>query len=149
MIKCYKEYGRKYPVSFGSKSSDWNISGKIINTHYGRATILKSRFFNNKINELYNYTTKNLINKGIKCFDDLLYTYSALLNGYLYRRCKKYSIREFVEISPKFNISISENNYTKTDKQRMEYHKIIRKYIKKKYNITIEKLIKKIKNKNI
>ena len=110
MLKCYNEYGRKNPVSFGSKTSDWNISGKIINSHYGRATIVKAKYFNNKINEIYNYTTKKLINKGIKCFDDILYTYSALLNGYSYKRCKEYSIKKFVVKSPKFKISISENN---------------------------------------
>ena len=146
MLKCYNEYGRKNPVSFGSKTSDWNISGKIINSHYGRATIVKAKYFNNKINEIYNYTTKKLINKGIKCFDDILYTYSALLNGYSYKRCKEYSIKKFVVKSPKFKISISENNNIKIKKQRLEYHNIIRNYIKKKYKMTIEKLIEKIKN---
>ena len=146
MIKCYNKLGKKNPVSFGSKYSDWKINGKIINSHYGRATIVKSKYFNNKINEIYNNTTKNLINKGIKCFDDVLYTYAALLNGYLYKRCKEYSIKRFVDISPKFNLSISENNNMEIGNQILGYHNIIRKYIKKRYKITIEKLIKKIKN---
>ena len=146
MIKCFNKYGRNNPVSFGSQTSDWIINGKIISSHYGRATIVKSNYFNNKIYEIYNYTTKSLINKGIKCFDDILYTYSALLNGYSYRRCKDYSINRFVSKSPKFNISISENNDMKINNQRLRYHNIIRNYIKRKYNMTIEELIEKIKN---
>lgn len=30
MLKCYKKLGRNNPVSFGTKSSDWNINGNII-----------------------------------------------------------------------------------------------------------------------
>ena len=144
MIKCYNKNGRKNPFSFGSKTSDWIINGKIINSHYGGATIVKSKYFNNKINEIYHYTTKNLIKKGIKCFDDLLYTYAALLNGYFYKRCRDFSIKSFVDKSPKFNISISENNNKNISNQILRYHNIIRKYIKQKYNMTIEKLIEKI-----
>ena len=52
MIKCYKKLGGKNPVSFGTSSSDWNINGKIIHSHYGAGSIVKYKYFNNKINEI-------------------------------------------------------------------------------------------------
>ena len=82
MLKCYNKLGKKNPVSFGTKSSDWNITGKVINSHYGRGSIVKYEYFNNKINEIYLKTTVDRINKCIKCHDDDLYTYAFLVNVY-------------------------------------------------------------------
>ena len=50
-------------------------------------------FFQEKLNEMYKETTEELVNKNIKCFDDILYTYSALINGFQYLRIKNYSIK--------------------------------------------------------
>ena len=147
MIKCYYKLGGKNPVSFGTNYTDWNISGKIINSHFGAGSIVKYEYFNNKLNEIYLNTTIDRIQKNIKCPDDILYTYAALLNGKKKIRCKEYSIN--LKISNKLTIknSFSENyskNYTFF---LLEYHNIIKEYIKRKYNITIIKLIQRIESK--
>ena len=147
MLNCYKKLGSNNPVSFGNINSDWNISGKIIHSHYGAGSIVKYTFFNNKINEIYKYTTESRINKGLKCFDDLLYTYSALLNGYKYLRCKEYSVTNFVHNSPRLKNPFSENFGKKILFLLKDYHKVIKKYIFNKYNNTIEKIIEKIEQK--
>ncbi len=64
-------------MSFGAKSSDWKIGKIKINSHYGAGSIVKYEYFGEKLNELYKETTNNLINKGIICFDDALYTYAS------------------------------------------------------------------------
>ena len=149
MLNCYKKLGRNNPVSFGNNRSDWNINGKIIHSHYGAGSIVKYTFFNNKINEIYKYTTESRINKGLKCFDDILYTYSALLNGYKYLRCKEFSVSNFVYKSPKLKEPFSENFINKILFLLKDYHKVIKKFIINKYNITIEKIIEKIEKKNL
>lgn len=123
MLKCYKKEGGKNPMSFGRKSSDWHINGITIN---------------NKINEIYLNTTEERINKNIKCPDDTLYTYAALINGYKYIRCKDYHIN--------LNLYINSTTFSQKNKKyykiRKQYNNIIRNYIMNKYNITIEKLLK-------
>ena len=47
MIKCYYKLGGNNPVSFGTNSSDWNITGKIIGSHFGGGSLVKYKFFNN------------------------------------------------------------------------------------------------------
>ena len=143
MLKCYYQLGGKNPVSFGTRTSDWNIKGKIIHSHYGGGSIVKYKYFNNKINEIYKNTTIDRINKGIKCPDDLLYTYAALLNGYRYIRCKNYSIKLNIHIPYNKTKSFSENNSKNMKKLLEEYHNIIERFIKNKYNITINNLIEK------
>ena len=142
MLKCYKKYGGNIPVSFGPKSTDWNIKGKYIHSHYGAGSIVKYKYYNNKIDELYKNTAEDRINKGIKTQDDLLYTYAALLNGYMYKRCNNYFIKTNLNIPPHF----SENNNKNYIKQFKQYHHIIRDYIKNKYYTTIKDVIKKIEN---
>lgn len=148
MLKCYKKLGGNNPVSFGTKSSDWNINGKIIHSHYGGGSIVSYKYFNNKINEIYKHTTKDRINKGIKCFDDVLYTYAALLNLYKYKRCKDYFITLNLHISPNKSRPFSENNNKRIGIVLNQYHNIIERYINSQYNTTIEQLIEKIKNRN-
>ena len=46
MLKCYKKLGGNNPVSFGTRSSDWNINGKIIHSHYGGGSIVSYKYFN-------------------------------------------------------------------------------------------------------
>ena len=77
---------------FGEKNSDWNINGITINSHYGAGSIIKQKFFNNKINEIYLNTTEERINKNMKFPDYTLYTYTTLINGYNYIRCNHYHI---------------------------------------------------------
>ena len=144
MLNCYNKLGKKNPISFGTKYSDWNISGKVINSHYGGGSIVKYKFYNNKINELYLKTTLNRINKGIKCPDDLLYTYAALINGYKYIRCKDFYIDPHLIRQQKLKKPFSEPGSKNYFFLHNQYHKIIRRYIKKKYNITIENLIDNI-----
>lgn len=146
MLKCYYNLGGKNPISFGANSSDWKISGKIIASHLGAGSIVKYEFFNNKLKDIYIHTTPYRIKKGIKCQDDVLYTYSALVNGYKYIRCKEYSINLTVSHKSNFKSSFSENYSKNYSSFARNYHNIIRQYIRKKYNITIEKLIEKIEN---
>ena len=140
MLNCYYSLGANTPVSFGTSSTDWDINGTIINSHYGRGSIVKYKYFNNKINEIYKKTTKDDIYKGIKYPDDPLYTYAALLNGYKYIRCKNYYIKINNYISNKLMKPYGKE-YIYHSKN---YHFLIQNYIKNKYNITIEKLIEKI-----
>ena len=143
MMECYKKLGGNNPVSFGMKTSDWIINGKIIHTHYGRGSVVSYKYFNNKINEIYHYTTEDRINEGIKCPDDMLYTYASLLNGYKYIRCKEYNVKHSQKNSLYQKRPFSEihnKNFLKLEKQ---YDKIIREYILNKYNISIEQLIEK------
>ena len=144
MLKCYNKSGKKNPISFGTKYSDWNINGKVINAHFGAGSLVKYEFFNNKINEIYLNTTVDRIKKGIKCADDALYTYAALVNGYKYIRCKDYCIDLNLYIKPSLKAAFSENNSRNFSILLKDYHNIIRKYIMNKYNITIVNLIKKI-----
>ena len=142
MLKCYNKMGGKNPISFGKNGSDWNINGTIIHSHYGAGSIIKYKYFNNKINEIYLNTTEKRINKNIKCPDDLLYTYAALINGYKYIRCKDYNINLNLYINSTLRIPFSENNSKNFITIQNQYHNIIRKFIKNKYNITFEQLIK-------
>ena len=142
MLNCYKKYGSRYPVSFGGPNSDWNINGHLIYSHFGAGSIVKYKYFNDKMKILYEFTTKDLINKGIKCFDDVLYTYSALLNGYHYKRCKEYSISSYIQNSPKLPNPFSQNYNKQIRKLVYNYHNIIQSFIKIKYNININDLVK-------
>ena len=142
MIKDFKNNGSKNPMSFGGKFSDWKIGKfKRISTHYGACSIVKYEFFNEKINELYYQATESEIEKGIKCFDDFLYTYAALLNGYRYKRSKKYSCRDYVDNTPGFGYGFS-RIYNKK-KQWNVYKKILKNYIWKKYKVTYMDLVKR------
>ena len=124
-------------MSFGQYYSDWNINGTIIHSHLGAGSIVSYKYFNNKIDEIYKYTTEDRVNKGIKCPDDVLYTYASLLNGFLYKRCERYKIK-LNSYNPN-NISFSESNSQRIILNE-QYHNIIQNYIKNKYNITVEQL---------
>ena len=141
MLKCYKKLGGNNPVSFGPKDTDWKINGKIINSHYGGGSIVRYKYFNNRINEIYKYTTEDRINKGIKCYDDVLYTYASLLNGYKYIRCKDYYVKHYSKINPHLRRSFSDTNNKQYKILSYQYHKIIENYIKNKYNISVKQLI--------
>ena len=142
ILKLYIKHGSNRPMSFGAKSSDWKVGRKIkINSHYGAGSIVKYEYFGEKLNELYNETTKDLINKGIQCFDDLLYTYAAILNGYKYLRVKEYNVKFYVLKSIPLKYSYSKNN----KKNLNNYHYLIRNYIFNKYNKTFANIIKELK----
>ena len=144
MLKCYNKLGGNNPVSFGGNRTKWKIEGRSINSHYGAGSIVKYKYFKKRINEIYKYTTEERINKGIKCYDDVLYTYAAMVNGYKYLLCNDYSIKPYVKNSPSLNNPFTEN-YNKNYKiLSRQYHKIIRFYISNKYNITIKQLIDKL-----
>ena len=143
VIKNFIKFGSNKPMSFGNNYSDWIINKTRISSHFGPCTIVKYKFFQEKLNEIYKETTEELLNKNIKCFDDLLYTYTALINGFQYLRIKNYSIKNY-QLNSKFqNHSFSDNFSKKIINQMEEYHNILRKYIFEKYNITIDNLLKK------
>ena len=89
---------------------------------------------------MYKETTEQLIEKNIKCFDDLLYTYAAMLNGFQYLRIKNYSIEKYININFGYN-GFSENYSKKIAKEMFNYHNLLKNYIKEKYNIKFKKLI--------
>ncbi len=144
ILKHYKKLGRNNPISYGGPTSDWKINGTIINSHYGGGSVVKYKYFYNKLDELYKETTEERVNNGTKCFDDVLYTYAALLNGYKYIRCQEYSIRWYIINSPPLSGSFSEFNSQRVFLQIADYHEIIRNYIYDKYNFTIEELLVKL-----
>ena len=100
-----------------------------------------------KVNELYKYTTEDLINKGFKCPDDLIYTYAALLNGYKYKRCKDYFIKVYDYIPPKLSNPFSEFKNQTYVMFVQQYNNIVKEFIKNHYNISIDQLIEKTNNK--
>ena len=130
-------------MSFGNKYSDWIINNTRINSHFGPCTIVKYEFFQEKLNEMYKETTEELINQNIKCFDDLLYTYAALLNGFQYLRIKNYSIKNYQMNSNFQNFDFSEKFSINIKNQMSDYHNLLRNYIFDKYNVTIDTLIKR------
>ena len=67
MMECYKKLGGNNPVSFGMKTSDWIINGKIIHTHYGRGSVVSYKYFNLFIKNIIEklYTTNIFKYKGI------------------------------------------------------------------------------------
>ena len=141
ILKLYIKNGSNKPMSFGSKYSDWKIGNIKINSHYGAGSIVKYEYFGKKLDELYKETTENLINNGIKCYDDPLYTYAAILNGYKYLRVNEFNIKIYVDSSIPLSYPFSKKNKNYLN----NYHKTIRKFIFNKYNITFENLIKKLK----
>ncbi len=161
VIFQYKKYGSNNPMSFGGKKSDWkfikkknNSSKKIrIGTHYGACSIVKYDFFKEKLNELYFNTTESKIKQEIKYYDDFLYTYAALLNGYFYIRNKEFSIRYLVEKSPKSRYTFSRFREKKIKLQKWNInHSVIKEYIRKNYNTSVIDLIialKKKRNRNL
>ena len=141
-LKEYKSNKEKNPMSFGGYQTDWVINKTKIHSHYGALTIVKYIFFNEKLNELYNETYDNAVKNGIKAYDDLLYTYAALINGYLYKR-GKYSVRSYTFNSPQLSNPFSDRNSKQNWERILIYHDYIRNYIFDKYNLTAEQLIKK------
>jgi len=97
---------------------------------------------------MYKETTEQLIDKNIKCFDDLLYTYAAILNGFHYLRIKNYSIEKYINKIYGYN-GFSENYSKKITKEMFNYHNLLKNYINEKYNIKFIKLIHRIKKKRI
>ena len=130
-------------MSFGGYETDWNINNTIINSHYGPLTIVKYIFFNEKLNELYNETYDNTVKNGIKAYDDALYTFASLINGYLYKR-GKYSVRDYYFNSPQLSNPFSDRNSQQNWERIVIYHDYIRNYIFDKYKLTAEQLIKKL-----
>ena len=144
MIKEFRRKGSKSPMSFGGKQTDWWVSKyHKIPAHYGACSIVKFVFFKYKLLELYYKTTEPRINKGIKCFDDFLYTYAALLNGYRYKRSKKFSCRRYVNSSPKLRGGFSNIKNKKRSWKR--YHRAVRDYIRKKYRVSFKDLARRKK----
>ena len=143
VIKNFIKFGSNKPMSFGSKYTDWIINKTRINSHFGPCTIVKYEFFQEKLNEMYKETTEELVNKNIKCFDDILYTYSALINGFQYLRIKNYSIKNYVFNSNFQDYSFSEKNSKKILNQIEDYHNLLRNYILEKFNVTIDNLLKR------
>jgi hypothetical protein len=143
VLKNYIKYGYNRPMSFGSNYSDWSINKSRISSHFGPCSIVKYKFFNKKLNEIYKELIEKLMENNIKCFDDVLYTYAAIVNGFQYLRIKNYSIKKYKNKNIANNNGHSENNSKKIRSQRYIYHNLFRIYIMKKYNIVFENLIHK------
>lgn len=130
ILKYYIKYGYNRPISFSGIQFYFEINNTKIEFHYSAASIVKYEFFEEKINELFEETSEQLIKTNIKYADDILYTYAALLNGYQYLCVKDYSIN-FIN----FQIyNFSNNNF-------MIIYNILKNYIFQKYNLTLEYLI--------
>jgi hypothetical protein len=78
-------------------------------------------------------TTVDRINKGIKCPDDALYAYAALVNGCKYIRCKGFHIDLKYDINLKN--PFSDNNSKNNSFLINQYHNVLKSYIENKYNI--------------
>ena len=144
IIREFRRKGSKSPMSFGGKPTDWWVNKFIkLPAHYGACSVVKFDFFKYKLLELYYKTTEKRIKKGIKCFDDFLYTYAALLNGYRYKRSKRFSCRRYVSSTPPLKGGFSNIRHKKREWKK--YHRVIRNYIKAKYHVSFKDLARKRK----
>ena len=144
IIKEFRRRGSRYPMSFGGRPTDWYVNKYYkISSHYGACSIVKFDFFKYKLLELYYKTTEPMIKKGIKCFDDFLYTYAALLNGYRYKRSREFSCRYYVSTSPRLRGGFSGVGHKK--RLWKKYHRAVRDYIRKKYKVSFKELARKKK----
>ena len=144
IIREFRRKGSKSPMSFGGKPTDWWVNKFIkLPAHYGACSVVKFDFFKYKLLELYYKTTEKRIKKGIKCFDDFLYTYAALLNGYRYKRSKRFSCRRYVSSTPLLKGGFSNIRHKKREWKK--YHRVIRNYIKAKYHVSFKDLARKRK----
>ena len=140
IINEYNKYEIINPMSFGGQQSDWNINNlEFINSHYGACSITKYEYYGEYLNELYENVVKPAIKNNIKIYDDVWYTYAALLNKKLYIRNKNYSIRNYVLNSPKLPFSFSKTN--NSGDQIKKCHELFTTYIFEKYNKTIYDLV--------
>ena len=145
----YRERNTNNPMSFGFKIGWKNKKSrkkkkKKISSHYGACSIVKYKHFNERIMELYNRTTKERLKKGIKCFDDILYTYAALLNGVYYDKSNDFFIDDYITNKN----DTEEEGFSsgkKTKKLFTVYHQVIRKYIKKTYGVSFPDLMNRRK----
>ena len=148
-LKEFLRNKQRNPMCFGGLFSYW--AGLHVYSHFGPCSIVKYKFLKSLLFELYNNTTVERIRKGIKCYDDLLYTYAVLLNGYRYKR-GRYSMLYYYKHSPKLKYPFSEHYRRRNKIRSRQYHSHIRNYIIKKYNRTIRNIMdeqKKKKKKNI
>ena len=149
IVNEYRERNTNNPMSFGFKIGWKNKKSrkkkkKKISSHYGACSIVKYKHFNERIMELYNKTTKKRLEKGIKCFDDILYTYAALLNGVYYDKSNYFYIDDYITNKN----DTEEEGFSsgkKTKKLFTVYHQVIRKYIKKTYGVSFPDLMNKRK----
>ena len=145
-LKEFLKNRQRNPMCFGGIFSYWPALH--VYSHLGACSIVKYEFLKSILFELYNNTTADRVKKDIKCFDDVLYTYAVLLNGYRYKR-GRYSIRYYIRRSPKLKNPFS-SGFGRRNRIRVRaYHSIIRNYIIKKYNNTIRNILdiqKKKKN---
>lgn len=85
-----------------------NIYGNL-HSHCGRGTITMSKFYLPLLNDIYKNFVFDKINNNEKIFDDPLYTYCALLNGYSYKECSR-SYNDLILREIRTNIAISKDN---------------------------------------
>lgn len=102
ILKYYIKYGYNRPISFGGIQYNFKINNTKIEFHNSAASIVKYEFFEEKIFELFDETSEQLIKTNIKYTDNILYTYAALLNGYQYLCVKDYSFNIFIYIEGYF-----------------------------------------------
>ena len=144
----YRERNTNNPMSFGLKIGWKNKKSrkrkkKKISSHFGACSIVKYKHFNERIMELYNKTTKKRLKKGIKCFDDILYTYAALLNGVYYDKSYNFILDDYVNLKNDTEEGFSSGKQSK--KLFTAYHEVIRKYIKKTYGVSFPDLMNRRK----
>ncbi len=143
-LKEFLRNKQRNPMCFGGIFSYWRWFH--VFSHFGPCSIVKYKFLKSTLFDLYNNTTVERIRKGIKCYDDLLYTYAVLLNGYRYKR-GRYSMLYFYKHSPRLKFPFSEGYRRRNKIRQWKYHYAIRNYISKKYNNTIGNILNKQRNK--
>lgn len=129
LYQKFIEIGKNCPVTLGRRSCKWPNN---IYTQHGADTLFKKEFFGDYYKELYD----NVISKNKKefVFDDLIYTYSVLLNGKRYFHDTKIDMTNYIHDSKRKSIdpiSNSSNNYIH---HLNNQHKAIREYIQKVYH---------------
>ena len=95
LYACFEEYNEKYPVTSGAYQWENHIY-----THYGAASMFKTEMFQPYFDDLYN----NVVLKyGIDKipFNDLIFTYSVLLNNNKYIFNEKLNLSKIRDKSKK------------------------------------------------
>lgn len=134
MYKEYLAYEKQCPIV----SSKYVWEGGVYN-HFGANTLIKKEFLGDYVFDLY----ENLYKKSPSLFpfSDPIFTYSVLLNGRRYRATRDLDMNIYRRKHGQDKNSLSRLGNDSYIKMRDNEHKLIREYIKTKYNKTYSDLL--------
>ena len=130
----FKANGFQHPVTTWENTTMTTSVYGNLKTHNGQGTITMSKFYGNYLKNLYDELVVEQLSKGIRIFDDALYTYAALLNGITYSLASV-KIGNLIKKNIVTTNGVSVNN----TKELLDWHDNLRKFILKRFNKTFIK----------